>query len=122
MIAHRARRSQAAAAPVARCYAQPPGRPAGAQPTSCKPPAAALAPQWVCWATWVRPTPSALAPAPPPAPAALLPPPPSAAGQPHVAPTMAASVPADAAEAFAQYDRNSSGAIEVDELKALLRE
>lgn len=36
--------------------------------------------------------------------------------------TMAASVPADAAEAFAQYDRNSSGAIEVDELKALLRE
>ncbi|KAI7843588.1 hypothetical protein COHA_002830 [Chlorella ohadii] len=35
---------------------------------------------------------------------------------------MAASVPADAAEAFAQYDRNSSGAIEVDELKALLRD
>jgi hypothetical protein len=35
---------------------------------------------------------------------------------------MAASVPADAAAAFAQYDRNSSGAIEVDELKALLRD
>lgn len=34
----------------------------------------------------------------------------------------AQAAPADAAAAFAQYDRNSSGAIEVDELKALLRE
>lgn len=108
-----------------RCYAQLPWAPVlTPEPTSCKP-AGALEVTVGCvhyLGPPRRPARRRLAPpASPVASAALLPLLPVQVSS-TVQLAMAASVPADAAAAFAQYDRNSSGAIEVDELKALLRE